>query len=204
MGDAAVRAATGKGWNDWFKMLDAAGCRTRDHREIVAELVRLADPGAWWRQMITVGYEQARGLRRVHEKPSGFEISRSKTLAASAAKAYRAWTDAATRAAWLPQAEFTIRKATAGKSLRITWSNAGGNVEVMLYPKGAGRCQMTVQHGKLASAAAAERMKAFWGQRLEALAESFGAEPAPARRGGNGRPAARTGRKSAARRARNG
>ena len=32
----AVKKATGKTWPQWIKLLDAAGCRTMDHKQIVA------------------------------------------------------------------------------------------------------------------------------------------------------------------------
>ena len=32
--DDAVRAKTGKKWDEWFKLLDNAGTRMMDHREI--------------------------------------------------------------------------------------------------------------------------------------------------------------------------
>ncbi len=123
----------------------------------------------WWQQMVTVGYEQERGLRQEHEKPEGFQISRSKTLAASPAPVFAAFADQKRRRQWLQDSDFTIRKATPGKSLRITWAD-GTSVEVMFYPKGANKTQVSVQHGKLANAKDAERMKAYWGEQLEKLA----------------------------------
>ncbi len=98
IGDAALAARTGKTWSEWFKMLDAAGTKGMSHREIVELLrKRYGEKLGWWWQMITVGYEQARGKRQKHEKPEGFEISSSKTMAASLALLYRAWTDAKLR-----------------------------------------------------------------------------------------------------------
>ena len=47
----------------------------------MAELLheKYSVPG-WWSQMVTVGYEQARGLRVKHQKKSGFEISATRTI----------------------------------------------------------------------------------------------------------------------------
>ena len=41
-----------------------------------------------------------------------------------------------------------IRKATENRSLRITWPN-GTNVDVMFYPKGEAKMQLTVEHARL-------------------------------------------------------
>jgi uncharacterized protein YndB with AHSA1/START domain len=173
-GDDAVRRATGKTWQQWFKLIDAAGGRQWDHKRIVAYLNDEHGVGPWWRQMVTVGYERARGKRVLHQKPDGFSISRSKTLPAPAAALFEAWHDGRQRARWLADPKVTIRAATPGRSLRITWVDGKSSVEVMLYPKAAGKTQLTVQHNKLADAKAAARMKAYWGAQLDALAALVG------------------------------
>jgi uncharacterized protein YndB with AHSA1/START domain len=120
--------------------------------------------------MVTVGYEQAKGLRAKHEKPDGFEISRVKTIKAPVGDVYEAWGNARRRAQWLPGAKLTIRKATENKVLRVTWGD-GSNIEVRLYPKGPTKTQIAVQHGKLENARAATKQKAFWGEAFDSLAK---------------------------------
>jgi uncharacterized protein YndB with AHSA1/START domain len=173
MSSAAVEAKTGKGWAGWFALLNKRGCRLRSHREIAALLHDELGCPPWWSQMVTVGYEQYHGLREKHQKPDGYSISRSKTLPVSVASVYRAWVDAAVRQTWLGESRLSIRKATKHKSIRITWENGKTTVEVMFYPKGEGKCQVSVQHNKLASAAAGEKQKRFWGRALERLADQL-------------------------------
>jgi uncharacterized protein YndB with AHSA1/START domain len=100
-------------------------------------------------------------------------VSASRTIAAPVSRVYAAWLGAKK---WLDAEPYTVRKATEDKSLRITWAD-GTNVEVMFYPKGAGRSQVTVQHGKLKTAAAGERMKKFWGGALDGLRAEFEGAP---------------------------
>jgi uncharacterized protein YndB with AHSA1/START domain len=169
----AVRARTGKTWAEWIALLDRAGARKMTHPQIVACLHDQHGVGPWWQQMVTVGYEQARGLRQKHETPRGYQVSVSKTVGVSVARLYRAWNDKRARARWLPEAPLTIRKATPNKSLRITWIDGKTNVEVNFYARGASKCQVTVQHDKLPSPKAGERMKAFWAKRLTALSKSL-------------------------------
>jgi hypothetical protein len=69
------------------------------------------------------------------------------------------------RRRWLPEAEFRVTRATPGKSLRIAWSD-GTRVEVMLYARGEGKTQMTVQQSKLPDSEAAEGARAFWAAAL--------------------------------------
>ena len=73
------------------------------------------------------------------------------------------------RARWLPDPQFTVRKATPGKSMRITWVDGRTSVEANFYAKGLGRSQVAVQHNKLPDAAAGKRMKAYWAEALEQL-----------------------------------
>ena len=165
----AVERATGKSWAEWLAVLDAAGGREMNHKQIVAHLQAHYDVSSWWQQQLAVGYEQSRGLRAKHEMTDGYQISRSRTLAAPIAAVYEAWADDDARARWLPDAAFTVRKATPPKSLRLTWAD-GTLVEVALADKGD-RTTVTVQHNKLADAAAAEGMKAYWAAALGRLGD---------------------------------
>ena len=167
MSDEAVEAKTGKTWSRWFKHLDAAGAKKMTHQEIVAHLRDKHDVRPWWQPMVAVTSEQARSLREVHEKPSGYEISVSRMIDASISKAFRAWTDDKTRKLWLP-ANFSIRKSTTNKTIRMTW-NDGTDVVAGFYPKGEGKCQVVAQHAKLKDARAGAKMKEFWADALGRL-----------------------------------
>ena len=170
MSDAAVEAKTGRNWSRWFKHLDAAGAKKMTHQEITAHLSEKHGVRPWWTQMVAVTYEQARGLREVHQKPGGYEISVSRTIAAPIGKAFKAWTDEKTRKQWLP-AMLTIRKATTNKYLRITWEEDQTHVSVGFSSKGAHKAQVAAQHSKLPSAKAAAKMKKFWADALDRLKE---------------------------------
>lgn len=167
--DDAIRAKTGRGWEEWFALLDADGARERPHAEI-AELAARHGAEPWWRQAVAVSYERARGLRAKHQTASGYQVSASRTVGAPLARLWAAWTDGRTRRRWLPDTTFTVRKATSEKSLRITWSD-GSSLDVLFLAKGPGRSQVSVDHRKLADAEAVERMRAFWRERLTRLQE---------------------------------
>ena len=171
MSDEAVKAKTGKVWVEWFAILDAAGAQHMTHKEIVAVLSEGYGVGAWWQQMVTVTYEQARGLREKHEMPSGYQISRSKTLDVPLETVFTAWADEAQRSGWLTKPRLRLRKANPGKSARFTWIDGQSVVEARFTAKGPERTQVTVQHDKLSDAEQAEQMKAYWGEALENLAQ---------------------------------
>jgi hypothetical protein len=168
--DAAVRKATGKGWAQWFALLDRAGARELDHKGIVALLHSRHLPSGWWTQMVTVAYEQARGLRQKHETPGGFQVGSSRTVAVPVAQLYGAFAVPAARRTWLGKdAGLTVRKATRNKSLRITWVDGRSHVDANFYAKGAGKSTVALEHGKLRNAGEARRMKTYWGRALARL-----------------------------------
>ena len=169
IGDDALKAKTGKTWEQWGAILDKAGANAMDHTQIAAWLYDKKKVPGWWCQMIAVGYEQMKGLRQQHQRPDGYEISASKTIEAPASVLYKAWKDASIRKQWLPDTPIVIHKATPSKSLRITWTDGKKNVDVSFYPKEKKKCQVVVQHRLLPNATAAARMKKFWSTALNHL-----------------------------------
>jgi uncharacterized protein YndB with AHSA1/START domain len=169
--DEAVQESTGKTWPEWFTMLDKAGCAKMNHKEIVA-VVGKHYSGGWWGQMVTVGYEQARGLRALNQNCDGeYQASSSKTVGVPVERLFGAWHDPKRRAAWLGSAsdDIVVRKATRPKSLRVTWCDGRTNVDVNLFPKGEGKSYVSVEHSKLKDAGDVEKTKRFWGAALEKM-----------------------------------
>lgn len=169
--DEAVRKATGCDWERWVWVLDQQNAQSMSHKEI-AELVHefWKIPG-WWAQTVTVGYERIHGLRAIGQRRGGsWEVNKSKTVAVPVEKLYRAFSVARSRKRWLSGVELEVRKATPGKSMRITWEDVT-SVEVYFYAKGEAKSQVTIQHRKLASKDEADRLKEFWGGRLAELAK---------------------------------
>lgn len=169
IGDDALKAKTGKTWEEWFTLLDREGAQKLDHKQIFAIVGGKHQVGDWHAQMVTVGYEQARGLRLLHEKPGGFEISVSKTINIPIGTAFLLFSDGKMRKRWLKQDEFTVRKATENKTVRASWGDGSTGVVVAFYSKGANKTQVVVQHDKLPNSKAADRQKAFWAEQLELL-----------------------------------
>jgi uncharacterized protein YndB with AHSA1/START domain len=160
MSDEAVKAKTGRTWPQWFAVLDREGADRLEHKALAELLYTKHKVPMWWCQMVTVGYEQARGKRKVHERPDGWEVSVSRTMALPVGPIYKAWVEEKTRKRWLPS-RFEITTATANKWIRIKW-NERERVEVMFYPKGKGKTQTTVQHRRLAEAGEVEKMRECW------------------------------------------
>ena len=173
MSDEAVQAKTGKTWKEWFAILDKAGAKKMTHQEIVKYLNTKQGVGPWWQQMVTVTYEQARGLREVHQKPGGYEISVSRTINAPIARLYHAFANDKARNAWLAEEGLAVRKATPNKSMRVTWNDVKTSLEISFLLKSDNKSQVVVQHSRLPNAKASATMKAYWGKALDRLRTSL-------------------------------
>jgi uncharacterized protein YndB with AHSA1/START domain len=137
------------------------------HPDIVAILSEHG-VGSWWRQMVTVAYEQARGLREPNQAAKGFQMSASKTVAAPLAKLYQAFANTRSRGRWLPEAGLAERNAAPNK--RIRYTGAGGSaIEATFFDKGDDKSAVTVTATKLAGRAAMEGQKAYWKEALDRL-----------------------------------
>ena len=169
--DELIKTKTGCDWDRWVKALDYAKAHEWPHREIARYIHEKYNVPGWWTQTVTVGYERIKGLRAIGQRRDGaYEANKSRTYPVPLARLYRGFSDKRNRAKWLPGVDLTIRTATKDKSMRITWPD-GTSVEVGFFPKGKGKSSVQVQHGKLPDKAAADKVKAFWGERLSALGE---------------------------------
>ena len=170
--DEAVFQATGKSWEEWFRFLDKKAGKEKTHKEPVAIINNSCDLDPWWQQTVTVEYELACGLRKKHERPDGFQISKSKTIAMDSKLIFNAWIDEKIRRTWLDDPSFTIRKATEPKTIRITWVDGTSDVNVSFYPKN-NKTQVSIIHGKLPDEKSAAEMKTYWSRQLEQLSKVF-------------------------------
>jgi len=170
--DDTAKEKTGKSWEEWYDLLDSHNCQKMNHKEIVA-IIRDIDSSVseWWQQEITVYYERSRGLRKVYEKPTGFEISISRTINKPIEELYSYFNAETKRKEWLPFDDFTIRKATEFKSLRVTWDQDKSSLNINFYKKNDEKSQVVIQHVKLKSDTEAKRSALFWSDMLDKLKE---------------------------------
>jgi uncharacterized protein YndB with AHSA1/START domain len=169
MSDDAVSKQTGRTWSDWVRLLDAAHASDKPHREIATYVSSLGTPD-WWSQMITVGYERIRGLRqRGQRRDGGYEASKSRTFAVPLERLFAAFADEGIRRQWL-DLEITVRSATPGKRMRITWPD-GTSVQIAFLAKSETKSTAAIQHEKLPDKATADAMKKAWSASFDRLEE---------------------------------
>jgi Domain of unknown function (DUF4287) len=63
VGDAEVKAATGKTWEEWFALLDEYGVEERGHELAVKFLKEHHKLPASWAKEVALRYESDRGFR---------------------------------------------------------------------------------------------------------------------------------------------
>ena len=191
-----VRAATGRGWEEWLEALDAAGAADWNHGEIVGHLEREYPDAtsSWWRQSITVGYEQARGKRAVGETAAGFQVGVQRSVAASPAETWELivarpelWLGEGASVAFAEGERYVVpagdgaagasgevRVVKPGDRLRMTWQLEGwarpATVQLTLLESGPGKTAIHAQLEKLPDADAREAARGRWRKGLERLA----------------------------------
>jgi hypothetical protein len=171
MSDEAIRRRTGRGWEEWFDLLDEWGAAERPHKEIATWLREEQGVDGWGAQSVTVSYERARGLRAVGEGPEGFSVTAQKTVAVPVERLYEAFVDESLRKRWLPGAELRERTATKPKSARFDWGGGETRIVVGFTAQAGGKSTAALAHERLPDAGEAERMKAFWRERVTVLKE---------------------------------
>jgi hypothetical protein len=166
--DAAVKAKTGRDWAAWFELLDRAGAKQLNHKQITQLLIDKHAVPRWWNQMVAVEYERSRGLRARHEKADGFSVSVSKTVATSLGTLYEATADATKRKKWFPKGVFESSSQTKDKYFRGAW-NKTARLDIGFYAKGVGKAQIALQVNKLADQASVDVERATWQTALAKL-----------------------------------
>ena len=171
MSDESIRRRTGLGWEEWFNLLDESGAADKPHPEIARWLSEEKGIAGWHAQSVTVSYERARGGRAVGERPAGFSVTASKTVAVPVERLFDAVTDESLREGWLPDGELRARTASRPKSARFDWRDGTTRVIFGFDSKGDAKSTVALEHERLADAEEAERMKSFWRDRVVALKE---------------------------------
>jgi hypothetical protein len=167
--DEAVQKSTGKTWKNWFSLLNKAGAKKMEHKDVAQLLYKNYGLSGWWSQMVTVQYEQEIKGRKKHETTSGFQISKSITLTAPLTKIFNTINSPLKRIVWLNDPAITITKSSKNKSIRGKWIDKKTNIEFQFYPKENGKTQLVVQQSKIKSAKEAEKMKTYWRKQLNNL-----------------------------------
>jgi uncharacterized protein YndB with AHSA1/START domain len=166
--DAVIQRSTGKSWDQWFALLDTWGAKKKPHTDIARHVRTEYGVDGWWSQAVTVYYERSRGLRVKYQRPDGFSITASKTIAVPVDVLFDAFVDDVTRKSWLVDASMSLRTAQTNRSARFDWEDGSTRVNVGFTDKGD-RSNVALSHERLADADEAEGFKQMWKERLADL-----------------------------------
>jgi hypothetical protein len=168
--DEVIRSNTGRTWDEWFAVLDAWGAVERSHPEIARWVNEEHGVPGWWAQGVTVAYEQARGLRAPGQRRGGqFEVNASRTVAVPVERLYEAFADPAVRERWLPGAAVEVRTARPARSIRANWDDGSTRLLIAFTARGESKSQVALTHERVPDAGTADKLKAFWRERMAAL-----------------------------------
>ena len=90
-------------------------------------------------------------------------------MAVGVERLFDAFVDESSRARWMPDGRLRERTATRPRSARFDWADGRTRVVVDFEAKGEAKSTVSLEHARLADAAEAERMKAYWRDRVSAL-----------------------------------
>jgi uncharacterized protein YndB with AHSA1/START domain len=190
--DAAVHKATGRGWDEWFALLDAAGARDWSHKEIVAWLAANGDLSGWWCQSVAAAFEKATGKRVLGgTADAGFQVGVRITMAARIEAVWDALVSPAGKALWLgsetaelvPGATYEAPDGTGGEirvvkpldRIRFTHSRLGAaaasTVQIALVRSAEAKTAITYHHEKLRDLDERELMRRHWKAVAERIKE---------------------------------
>jgi hypothetical protein len=173
MSDEAIRKRTGRGWEEWFDLLDDWGAAERSHTEIARWITQEQGLDGWSSQSVTVSYERARVGRALGEHADGFSVTASKTVAVPVDRLYESFVNASRRRRWLPDGKLRVRTSIEPRSARFDWGDGTTRVAVGFTSKGVGKSQVALEHSRLTSAKEADRMKAYWRERVSMLKQQL-------------------------------
>ena len=96
-------------------------------------------------------------------------MTATKTVAVPVERLFDAFVDDSSRARWLPDGQLRQRTASRPRSARFDWGDGTTRVNVGFDAKDEGKSTVALEHERLPDAGEAERMKAYWRERVAAL-----------------------------------
>jgi len=186
--DENAKKETGRGFAEWWTLLDAFGGPAKGRREIGNHLVNELKVDPWWSATLQVEYERHKGLVEKDGKGKGYTICATKSLKAPPERCWELFATGKALDGWFgPENVFDlkpggslsnadgnaadVRGVTPGKTIRLVWKDAsapGTPVEVKLQPA-PGKTTVMVTHDRLQTREEADGLRAAWSEALDRL-----------------------------------
>ncbi len=171
LSDDAVKARTGKGWDEWCDLIDAWPGTIDGHKAIATYLRDSHDVDAWWAQGVTVGYERITGIRLPYQQADGtFTANKSRTVSGDADALRSMLLDADSRSDLFAGLSTELKSKPTSKAIRL--AIGPGVAAVYIEDRTEGRAKITVAHEGLPHAESVDEWKFFWSDWLEAIGDA--------------------------------
>ncbi|MBB0968370.1 hypothetical protein G6016_05220 [Dietzia aerolata] len=172
-----IANATGRPWDEWVSLLDAAGARELAHAAIakltLEHMPDSVERAEWWAQGTAIAYEQHTGVRVPGQSCTGdFQLSASRTIAGDKDAALEAWLTVIAGSeefGGVPiDADATTSSSEKWRYWRVPMAD-GTRVAVNISDRPNGKASVGLTHTKLDSAEAIEFWRPIWKQLLAQL-----------------------------------
>lgn len=192
---ASVLKCTGKTWAQWIAVLEKAGARGLEHKEIAALLKKRFKLSAWWQQGVATGYEMHIGKKIEGRNAKGeYATVASKTLPLSQTGMWKFLETPRGLELWLkPLSDFyfhagesfeiaggiygEVRTLKKPERLRLRWQNEDwpkpSVLNLIVIPRPGQKCVLVFQHDQLPSERAKTAMKNYWKKVLQNVGNHF-------------------------------
>lgn len=177
----AVEKATGKSWDEWIEIIDKEGGEKLTHKEIARLLYdKKYIENGWWCQQVTVGYEYAKGRRKVGETlTQGYEIGVQKMLPVNKEKLWKFLNSKRGKEIWSKDIEYEMRTVKDGERLRMKWKRpewkSYSTLQITLFcPRNTEeKTNINFHQERLPSLKARSQMRDHWKKKLEEIAKAL-------------------------------
>jgi len=145
--DARLGSGTGRSAADWFALLDGARATRLSHERIAHLLMVDHEVAPWWAQVITVRYEQARGLPSPGLQPDGsYAVTLGRSLRGEPAELLELLVS---RLAEYTGGAAPVTSRPGGRPT-AEWTLSNGDVlTITVTPSTGGKCAVALTQGRL-------------------------------------------------------
>jgi uncharacterized protein YndB with AHSA1/START domain len=183
--DRTIERETGLSRAQLFKLLASAG----SGRSALGKALQAKKIDAALIPTLIVDFEAHAGIVEKDGRPKGYSVCATKSVGASATRAFKAFTSPADLDKWFGTKTTiaakeggvfanadgnrgTITKLRPDKAIVFTWETAGfaegSQVEVLFQPKGD-KCGLVVNHTRVMTRREYDEVREMWGQALGQL-----------------------------------
>lgn len=189
---------TGKDWDQWLEIFEAAGASVWPYKELTSFLKKKYKIKAYWQHLVAYGYEVHLGRRIDGQNQKGlYSVTTTKTLSIDQKSAWELFTSERGLRAWLnPMSEITfapknyfeieggifgeIRTMKSPERVRFTWQDSDWEkptfVQAYILARPQGKSMLIFMHDSIKSAALKEDLRLHWKKATDQFVELINSE----------------------------